>query len=81
MGKFYNSDRPANKKFGMNKTGGIQKRSYGNSYGNDSRGGSFQKKTKFNMSEEELPTPDWDSVNLKPFKKDFYVPHDNILRR
>lgn len=80
MGKFYNSDRPANKKFGVQKAG-IQKRSYSSNYGGGNRGAPLGKKSKFSMSEEELPTPDWSSANLKPFKKDFYVPHENILKR
>lgn len=28
-----------------------------------------------------LQAPDWTSVELRPFKKDFYVPHANIENR
>ena len=80
MGKFYNSERPPNKKYGVQRSG-IQKRSYNSSYGGSGRNAPMDRKSKFNMSEEDLPVPDWDSVSLKPFKKDFYVPHDNILKR
>lgn len=83
MGKYF--ERPATKKFGVNKSSGsIQKRSFGNSYGGGGgggRGGPMMKKSKFSMTDEDLPIPDWESVTLKPFKKDFYVPHENIARR
>lgn len=30
---------------------------------------------------QNLMKPIWDSVNLEEFRKNFYVPHENILRR
>ena len=61
MGKFYNSERPPSEKYGVQRSG-IQKRSYGgNSYGGGGR--NTMEKKKFNLSDEDLPVPDWDSVN------------------
>lgn len=76
MGKFFASEKPATKKFGIHKSG-VSKRSYSNG---NIRG--FQKKTKYSLTEDnDLSIPDWNTMVLKPFKKDFYVPHENIINR
>lgn len=81
MGKYF--EKSTTKKFGVNKSGGIQKRSFNNNsnYGFGSRGGQMGKKSKYTMSDEDMAAPDWDNLTLKPFKKDFYVPHDNVAQR
>ena len=82
MVKYFNNDRSPNKKFRMQKPGGIQKRSFGGRSGGGRDGFTgFAKKTKYALSTEDLMIPDWNSVTLKPFKKDFYVPHENVERR
>lgn len=81
MGKYF--EKSTTKKFGVNKSGGIQKRSFNNNsnYGFGGRGGQMGKKSKYTMSDEDMAAPDWDNLTLKPFKKDFYVPHDNVAQR
>lgn len=81
MVKYFNNDRTQNK-FGMQKSG-IQKRSFNNRAGSGGRdgGGSFAKKSKYAMAADDLTIPDWNSVTLKPFKKDFYVPHVTVEQR
>lgn len=82
--KYFNNDRSSDKKFGIQKSGGIQKRSFGggNRYGGGrDGGGSFGTKSKYGTPAEDLAIPDWNSVTLKPFKKDFYVAHDDVEGR
>lgn len=88
MVKYFNTDRSPSKKYRMQKPSGIQKRSFGNrssgggrDAGNSFGGSSFGKKTKYALTAEDLSIPDWSSVTLKPFKKDFYVPHENVDQR
>ena len=84
MVKYFNNDRSSDKKFGMHKSGGIQKRSFGGSRfggGRDGGSGYGGSKSKYGLPAEDLAAPDWSTVTLKPFKKDFYVPHENVLRR
>ncbi|XP_065212093.1 ATP-dependent RNA helicase p62-like isoform X2 [Planococcus citri] len=90
MVKYFSNDRSPSKKFNMQRPAGIQKRSFGNrpgggrdgrsNYGSSDYSG-FAKKTKYALTAEDLEIPDWDTVSLKPFKKDFYVPHENVERR
>ncbi|KAK7590956.1 hypothetical protein V9T40_002569 [Parthenolecanium corni] len=77
MGKFY-AEKSTPRKFGVQKSG-IQKRSYHN--GSGGGGGRNFSKNKFMNQEEDLVAPNWDDYVLKPFKKEFYVPHENILKR
>lgn len=79
MGKF-SVDKSSSRKFGGVRSGsGIQKRSFHGGSGGGNRNSS--RKSKFMSNEEDLVAPNWDDYELKPFKKDFYVPHDNILKR
>ncbi|XP_051173542.1 ATP-dependent RNA helicase p62-like isoform X1 [Leptopilina boulardi] len=48
----------------------------GNSYGGNTRNVNNPK-----LSGGSLRKPNWDYENLKPFKKDFYIPHDNVQSR
>lgn len=81
MGKLY-AERSTPRKFGVLKSG-IQKRSYNNGSGGGggNRNFSRNKKSQFMSNEEDLAAPNWDDYVLQPFKKDFYVPHENILKR
>lgn len=82
MVKYFNNDRSSDKKFGMQKSGGIQKRSFGSRFGGGrDGGGGYGSKSKYGLPAEDLAVPDWNSVTLKPFKKDFYVAHANVERR
>ncbi|XP_065211744.1 uncharacterized protein LOC135839586 [Planococcus citri] len=36
---------------------------------------------KYKMELQNLVIPNWNSVTLEPFKKDFYTPHENVTQR
>lgn len=61
--------------------GGRSNGSYGGqrSYGGGGRGGGMGGAKK--NPGANLQTPNWDRVQLRPFKKEFYVPHPTIERR
>lgn len=80
MGKFY-AEKSTPSKFGGLKSG-IQKRSYNSGSGGGGGNRNFPKrKSQFMNQEEDLVAPNWDDYVLQPFKKEFYVPHENILKR
>jgi len=54
---------------------GGQRSSYGGGGGRGGMGGA-----KKNPG-ANLQAPNWDRVQLRPFKKEFYVPHPTIERR
>lgn len=56
---------------------GGQRSSYG---GGGGRGGGMGGGAKKNPG-ANLQAPNWDRVQLRPFKKEFYVPHPTIERR
>lgn len=80
MVKYFNKDQ--NQKFGIQRPG-IQKRSFNGRSGGGGRDsmGGFDRKNKYNLVAEDLSAPDWSNVTLKPFKKDFYVPHEIVEQR
>ncbi|XP_034176568.1 putative ATP-dependent RNA helicase DDX5 isoform X1 [Osmia lignaria lignaria] len=53
---------------------------YGNT--NSNRNGRFENhKNNINSIPGNLRKPNWNSETLKPFKKDFYIPHPNVQSR
>lgn len=44
-------------------------------------GGPNSKQKSLNSSDENLEAPVWDMSTLKPFRKNFYVPHNNVKNR
>lgn len=58
---------------GMNR-GGPQR-------GGPPRGGMGQRSQNSNNAGSNLRKPNWDHESLRPFKKDFYVPHPNVCNR
>lgn len=44
-------------------------------------GGPNSKQKSLNGSDENLEVPVWDMNSLKPFRKNFYVPHNNAKNR
>lgn len=80
MGKFF--DKSSN--YGGGYSSGSRKRPYqSNGGGGGGRGGGRpSKQGKYDLDNDcTLETPDWSTITLKPFKKDFYVPHENIVKR
>lgn len=49
----------------------------------NNRNGRFENRGKNNMHNTNgiLKKPNWNFENLKPFKKDFYIPHPNVQAR
>lgn len=44
-------------------------------------GGRFGNRGGSSRQGERLYRPQWDNITLRPFKKDFYVPHANVANR
>lgn len=63
--------------------GGGTRSKFGGGSGSGSRGSSFggAKGGKRSMGGGYLRKPNWEAANLRPFKKDFYVPHPDVCKR
>ncbi|KAF7385394.1 ATP-dependent RNA helicase p62-like isoform X1 [Vespula maculifrons] len=53
----------------------------GNTGGNSGSGIAGRGPRNANVAGTNLRKPNWDYENLKPFKKDFYIPHPNVQSR
>jgi superfamily II DNA/RNA helicase len=42
---------------------------------------SKQYKKKCQDDQQQMAVPLWDGVELKPFRKNFYIPHNNVKNR
>ncbi|KAF3426259.1 hypothetical protein E2986_07396 [Frieseomelitta varia] len=66
-------------------SGNYRTKERGSVYKNNAnnRNGRFENRNKNNMHGNigPLKKPNWNFVNLEPFKKDFYIPHPNVQSR
>ncbi|KAJ1967097.1 putative ATP-dependent RNA helicase ddx17, partial [Dimargaris xerosporica] len=70
---------------GQDYYGSSSRRDYGSrggsSYGRGGGGGGYGGRSDYDDFGGSTETPDWKTIKLQPFKKDFYVEHEAVKNR